>query len=479
MENKRKEQLTPQDVLNYREHCGKINPMLLAEKLGVTLHKKQEEICINFLRENRDKWDYYSVLASRRFGKSFVMRILALAELLTPSGRVVFITPTMRLAEKHFSFIVKALKKFPEMEGQFNALKQKLTVEIDMLDSSLMCASFDSWDDRVTGDALTFVIYDEIYLANSKVQKDMMETIEPTIATYGNFESGAMYGKTLVLGTPRGTKGGTNAGQNHIKAMSNNIEYKFYKGSEYTVYDNPLIPISTIERLKSKMSQSMFDREFLVKFEGSNTQIFKNFDEVENVIDINKVDELKNRDDLFLIMAFDYGFTKDPDGNTYMLYDDRSGKYYLVSESSEEGRATKKMYENSIKIRDHLVSKYNISKNNIFYIGDIANIESIRIGISEFDFDFMKIKKDREKGFEAVNDKLSGHITGDRLFFIDKSCKEVIRQLGTAEYKVVGERITDDYATDSEGTHFDLCDCIRYTIYNIDKLFRKTKLIVA
>ena len=477
MENK--EHLVPQDVLNYREHCGKINPMLLAEKLGIKLHLKQEEICRNFLRENRDKWDYYSVLAGRRFGKSFLMRILALAELLTPSGRVVFITPTMRLAEKHFLFILKALKKFPEMEGQFNALKQKLTIEIDMLDSSLMCASFDSWDDRVTGDALTFVIYDEIYLANAKVQDDMMETIEPTTATYGTYPSGAMYGKTLALGTPRGTKTGTRAGQNHIKAMSNNKDFNFYKGSEYTVYDNPLVTAETIERLKSKMSKAKFDREFLVKFEGSNTQIFRNFDEVESVVDINRIDELKNRDNLFLIIAFDYGFTKDPDGNTYMLYDDTTGKYYLVAESSEQGRATKKMYEDSLKTRDYIVNKFNISKNNIFYIGDIANIESIRIGISDFDFEFMKIKKDREKGFEAVNDKLSGHITGDRLFFVDKSCTEAIRQLSTAEYKVVGERITDDYATDSNGTHFDLCDCIRYTIFNIDRLFRQTKIIVA
>ena len=45
--------------------------------------------------------------------------------------------------------------------------------------------------------------------------------------------------------------------------------------------------------------------------------------------------------------------------------------------------------------------------------------------------------------------------------------------------KQVGERITDDYATDSNGTHFDLCDCIRYTIFNIDRLFRQTKIIVA
>ena len=473
------ELLVPQEVLNYREHCGKINPMVLAKKLGTELHSKQAEICENFLRENRDSWDYYSVLAGRRFGKSFLMRILALAELLTPSGKVVFITPTMRLAEKHFNFILKSLKKFPEMEGQYRALKQKLTIEIDMLESSLMCASFDSWDDRVTGDALTFVIYDEIYLANAKVQDDMMETIEPTTATYGTFEGGAMYGKTLVLGTPRGTRTGSRAGQNHIKAMTKGEKYKYYKGSEYTVYDNPLVSPEAIERLKSKMSKQKFDREFLVKFEGSNTQIFRNFDDIENVVEVDKVEELKNRDDLFLIIAFDYGFTKDPDGNTYILYDDKFGKYYMVAESSEQGRATKKMYENSLKIRDSIVKKYNISKNNILYIGDIANIESIRIGISEFDFEFMKIKKDREKGFEAVNDKLSGHITGDRLFFIDKSCDEAIRQLGTAEYKVVGEKITDDYATDSNGTHFDLCDCIRYTIYNIDKLFKKTKLIVA
>ena len=48
---------------------------------------------------------------------------------------------------------------------------------------------------------------------------------------------------------------------------------------------------------------------------------------------------------------------KTPDGNTYMLYDDTTGKYYLVAESSEQGRATKKMYEDSLKTRDYIVNK--------------------------------------------------------------------------------------------------------------------------
>ena len=46
-----------------------------------------------------------------------------------------------------------------------------------------------------------------------------------------------------------------------------------------------------------------------------------------------------------------------------------------------------------------------------------------------------------------------------------------------AEYKVVGDKITDNYATDINGTHYDLCDCVRYTVFNIDKYMRKVTII--
>lgn len=471
-----KQIITP-DAITYQEHCGKINPLIVAERLGTPLHEKQQEIALNFLKENRDFWDYYSVLAGRRFGKSFVMRILALSELLTPCGKVVIITPTMRLAEKHFQAIVKYLKKFPEFEGKVDALKQKTTIEIPFLESSLITASFDSWDDRVTGDALTLIIYDEIFLANAKQQEDMIETIYPTLATYGSFPSGALYGKTFSLGTPRGTRLGTLAGRNHSRALSKLPQDKFVKGVEYTIYDNPLVDSATIEALKNKMSKAKFDREFMVKFEASNTSIFSNFDYETHVANIREIETLKNRDDLYLIVAFDFGFGRDPDGNTFIIYDDRNSSYYLITESSENGRFTKDMFKNSIPIRDRLRKEFNISESNTLYIADVASPENLAIGKKDFGFNFLRIKKDRRDGFETVNDKLEGRVDGKVCFYIDKSCTETIRQMTFAEYKVVGDKITDNYATDINGTHYDLCDCIRYTIFNIDKYMRKVTII--
>lgn len=468
--------LTP-DALMYQQNCGKVNPIILAEKLGTPLHSKQVEIAENFLIENRDVWDYYSVLAGRRFGKSFVMRILALAELLSPCGKVVIITPTMRLAEKHFQAIVKYLKKFPELDGKVSALKQKTTIEIPFLESSLITASFDSWDDRVTGDALTLIIYDEIFLASPKAQEDMIETIYPTLATYGTFPTGALYGKTFSLGTPRGTRLGSLAGRNHSRALSSLEEDKFVKGVEYTVYDNPLVDEVTIEALKNKMSKSKFDREFMVKFEASSTIIFSNFDVQTHTINVREVESLKNRDDLYLIVAFDFGFGRDPDGNTFIIYDDKIGTYYVVAVSSENGRFTKDMFKNSIPIRDRIKKEFNISDSNTLYIADIASPENIAIGKKDFGFNFLRIKKDRRDGFETVNDKLEGRVDGKVCFYIDKSCTELIRQMTFAEYKVVGDKITDNYATDINGTHYDLCDCVRYTVFNIDKYMRKVTII--
>jgi hypothetical protein len=468
--------LTP-DALTYREHCGKINPIILADRLGTPLHEKQKEISKYFLKEERDQWDYYSVLAGRRFGKSFVMRMIAISELLSPCGKVVIITPTMRLAEKHFQAIVKYLKKFPELDGKVSALKQKTTIEIPFLESSLITASFDSWDDRVTGDALTLTIYDEIFLANPKTQEDMIETIYPTLATYGSYPSGALYGKTFSLGTPRGTRLGSLAGRNHSRALSNLPQDKFVKGVEYTVYDNPLVDEETIEALKNKMSKAKFDREFMVKFEASSTSIFSNFEHDMHVTNVREIESLKNRDDLFLIVAFDFGFGRDPDGNTFIIYDDNNQTYYVVAESSENGRFTKDMFKNSIPIRDKIQKDFNISKGNTLYIADVASPENIAIGRKDFGFNFLKIKKDRKDGFETVNDKLEGRVDGKVCFYIDKSCTELIRQMTFAEYKVVGDKITDNYATDINGTHYDLCDCVRYTVFNIEKYMRKVTII--
>lgn len=471
--------LTP-DALLYQKSCGKVNPIILAEKLGTPLHDKQKEMAEKFLIENRDTWDYFSGLAGRRFGKSFWMRIIALSELLTPCGKVVIITPTMRLAEKHFQAISKYLKKFPELNGKVSALKQKTTIEIPMLESTLITASFDSWDDRVTGDALTLIIYDEIYLANAKVQSEMLETIKPTLATYGTFESGALYGKTVAIGTPRGTRLGTPAGVNHTKAtMSKKQEDTFYTGVEYTVYDNPLVDDATIEKLKADMSERMFNREFLVKFENSSSTIFSNFSEEMNVIDVYSLDSLKNRDDLFLIVAFDFGFGKDPDGNTYIIYDDTNGTYYLVYESTESQRFTKDLFSYGQKKTKEIQERFNVSTKNTLYIADTAEPENIAIGKRDFNFNFLRIKKDRKDGFETVNDKFQGNMDGKVLFYIDEGCTESIRQLSYAEYKVVGDKVTDNYATDTLGTHYDLCDCIRYTIFNIDKYMKKTTIIIA
>ena len=135
----------------------------------------------------------------------------------------------------------------------------------------------------------------------------MIETIYPTLATYGTFPTGALYGKTFSLGTPRGTRLGSLAGRNHSRALSSLEEDKFVKGVEYTVYDNPLVDEVTIEALKNKMSKSKFDREFMVKFEASSTTIFSNFDVQTHTINVREVESLKNRDDLYLIVAFDFG----------------------------------------------------------------------------------------------------------------------------------------------------------------------------
>jgi len=472
------------DAETYQNHCGKVNPIIVAEKLGTPLHSKQLEICKHFLRENRMDWDYYSVLAGRRFGKSFVMRIIALAELLSPAGKIAFITPTMKLAEKHFLALDRMLKKkFPELKGKYKSLKQKFTIEFEEFESILICASFDSWDERITGDGLTLIIYDEVYKAHQSPfspikEKEMMETLEPTLATYGNTEKGALYGKTLALGTPRGTAQSSTAGINHLMSISKDSKFRFYRGSEYTVYDNPLIPNSTIDRLKGKMSESTFNREFMVKFEDSHTSVLRNFDKQKHAVKVRQLQHLKNRDDLYLVTAYDYG---QADGNAglFALYDERIKTYYFVDGTYAKNRLTRDLYSKGISIRDSLIKEFNISESNVVYFGDPSSPELIKLGFIDYGMPIMKAKNNRKEGFDCLNEHLEGTPDVISTIYIDESLDEVIRQWEFAQFKEINGTVSNNYNRDSMETHFEFVDTARYIVYTFDKYIRKNTILVA
>lgn len=482
MENEldiRNQSFIPPKVSEYQQSCGLVNPMLIAEQLKHKLHWGQEELATHFLAENRDKWDIYIALCSRRWGKSYVMDDIAIAELLTPNANVGIVTFGLKRAKEHFKTILRALQSIPALKGKVTGLKQEQTIEIDGFNSTLIISSETTYDARIVGTELTLLLLDEFFLINPIIQQDLLDAIIPTMATYGTYKDSLVkYGKIAIFSTPRLGKLQSPAGQIFAKAESNLPEFASYKYSKYDVYSNPLVSKEIVESDRQKMSESKFKREYLLEFENGGTKVLRNFYENKHCVNINDLEELLGRDDLYLVVSADFGQT---DGNAmlFTIYDDRSDIYYVMDGTYAKNRLTRDMYAEGVKIIDNLKSKYNISEQNIVYMGDPSSPENIKIAWVDYGMNMFGAKNDRIAGFDKVNERLEGTAKVSTSIYVNEDLKEVIRQWDFAQFKQVNGLVSSNYDRDILDTHYEYCDLIRYTVYTFDKYNQKSSIIIG
>jgi len=428
MKNKTFERLVPRNVLEYQETCGLINPIQVGEMLGHTLHEGQQELANYFLAENRHKWDIYVALCSRRWGKSFVADDVAIAELLTPNARVAIITMGLKRAKEHFKTILNGLNSIP---------------------------------------------------INPIIQQELLDAIIPTMATYGTYKDSLVkYGKIAIFSTPRLGKLQSPAGVLFAKAESTDPEFSSYVYSKYDVYSNPLITPEIIESDRKKMSESKFKREYLLEFDNGGTKVLSNFYEQKHVVNVRNLEHLKNRDDLYLIVGYDYG-QSDGNAGLFALYDERISTYYFVEGTYAKNRLTRDLYSEGIKLRDKLIKEFNISEANIIYFGDPSSPELIKLGFIDYGMPITKAKNARKEGFDSLNEHLEGTPEVASTIYVDHKLTEVIRQWDFAQFKQVNGTVTVNYDRDILETHFEFVDTARYIVYTFDKYIRKNTVIVA
>ena len=481
MENKTFERLVPRNVLEYQETCGLINPIQVAEMLGHTLHEGQQELASYFLAENRSTWDIYVALCSRRWGKSFVADDVAIAELLTPNARVAIITMGLKRAKEHFKVILNGLNSIPALKGKVKGLKQEQTIEVEINGkiSTLIISSETTYEARVVGTELTLLILDEFFLINPVVQQELLDAIIPTMATYGTYPNTIIkYGKIAVFSTPRLGKLQSPAGVLYAKAENKDPEFSSYVFSRYDVYSNPLVSKEIIESDRKKMSDSKFRREYLLEFDNGGTKVLSNFYEQKHIINVRNLEHLKNRDDLYLVIAYDYG-QSDGNAGLFALYDERIKTYYFIDGTYAKNRLTRDLYSKGISIRDSLIKEFNISESNIVYFGDPSSPELIKLGFIDYGMPIMKAKNNRKEGFDCLNEHLEGTPEVISTIFVDHKLTEVIRQWDFAQFKDINGTITVNYDRDILETHFEFVDTARYIVYTFDKYIRKNTILVA
>lgn len=482
-------------------------------KLIVPLHDAHLNILDDLAR--------FKVLAcGRRFGKTLLVALVALAVLMQPSRRVWICAPDYSLCEKVFRelyhILVTQLKIIqPGKPGKGRARNQKGDYYLETPWNSVLEAKSMENPDSLAGEALDLIIVDEAAL-EAKLDDIWTQMMQPTLID--------KEGSAIFISTPRGKNSfyklflfgelgkAQREGKEEItmnKAYGVDNDCRDWSSYQKTSYDNPLLS-ATPEKSKQEINAayrravlagkaSKFKQEYLADFESVAEACFPKFREKKtDKVKYPHVVEYKwNPENGAIYAACDHNYAKPASTifaqvNQYgdlMIFDERftnnttsymQAQQILDVENELNLKAVKIWKETGkeLKQRNHF--------NFAAVIADISGKQRQLNGRAAWD-DFegvlnrkpVGLKQSRETGCNMIRlwmnypkfdergrpilNKSDEQETYPKLF-ISKKCVNLIYALSSSKFKKTKNGgMKEDYEEVPEG-YEGLIDALRYLI---------------
>lgn len=482
-------------------------------KLIMPLHEGHVEVLNDPAR--------YKVLAcGRRWGKTLITSLIALAVLFQVNRRVWVVAPDYGLAEKVFrelyNILVTQLKLIkPGKTGGGRARYQKGDYYLQTPWGSVLEAKSMENPDSLAGEANDLVIVDEAAL-NGNVDDIWMQMIQPTLMD--------KEGSAVFISTPRGKNGfytlykygqvgnSQRAGKLQIEfdeetGVSNDMSD--WSSFQRTSYDNPLLA-SNEKKSKEEVDSAYrravlagkitkFKQEYLADFEAVADSCFPGFT-IEASKDNkfpNVIDYRWHPDEGPVFASCDHNFAKPASTifaqvNKYgdvIIFDERFTPHttsymqaqQILDKQAYLHRSAVQIWENECQLQK---LRTQVKFNKV--IADVSGDQVQLNGRAAWDdmesvlgFRPVGLKQPRDTGCNMIRlwlkfpqfdpkgkplmDENGEQVTMPKLF-INRSCVNVIRALETAVFKKTKNgALKEDYEETPEGLE-GLLDALRYLL---------------
>ena len=230
--------------MTYR--AKEINP---DEKLSITLHSKQLEVY-------HDQHRFKVLVCGRRFGKTTLCaNAIALRALSKPEQVLWIVSPTFPQTMYMWRRIKKILPK-----KYIKDIKEGEKF-IELINGSTIWAKSGDNPDGLVGEGLNFCAIDEA----ARCKEEVWEVLRPSLSDKN--------GDCWFLSTPKG--------KNWFYHLSlKEKEDPQYKSFFFPSHDNPILPRSELESMKSEMPELVYMQEVLAKFIDIGGIVFRNLGNV-------------------------------------------------------------------------------------------------------------------------------------------------------------------------------------------------------
>lgn len=461
----------------------------------------------------------FKVLAcGRRWGKTLITSLMAMAVLMQMRRRVWVVAPDYGLGEKVFrelyNIFVTQLKIIqPGKQGRGRARFQKGDYYLETPWGSVLEVKSMERPDSLAGEALDFVIVDEAALEDN-LESIWNQMIQPTLMDKA--------GSAIFISTPRGRNSFYKLylmGQTGVKQREGSLKIEEdeetgisndltdWSSFQRTSYDNPLLA-SNSEKSKEEVDAAyrravlsgkvvQFKQEYLADFEAVSDIVFPGFiiEPMESYPYPNVVDYEWHPDNGPIYAACDHNYAKPASTifaqiNQYgdvIIFDERFTKHtttfmqgqQIMDKQAELHRKAVRTWE-----EDKIEQKY---RRQICFEKVIADVSGDQVqlnGRAAWDdmeaamgFRPVGLKQPRDIGanmmrlwmqFPQFDEKGKPVFTETKeqktlpKFFVSRNCVNTIYALTTAKFKE-GQKgiLKEDYAETPEG-YEGLIDAIRY-----------------
>ena len=463
----------------------------------------------------------FKVLAAgRRYGKTLLTSLVALAVLMQTSRRIFIVAPDYSLGEKVFrelyNILVTQLKFIkPGKPGGGRARNQKGEYYLETPWGSVLEVKSCENPDSLAGEALDLVIVDEAALVDN-LYDIYTQMLKPTLMD--------KEGSAIFISTPRGRNGfykmflmGQKGMRQRVGEIDILLDTKLgitddmteWSSFRQTSYDNPLLS-SSPERSKEEIDKSyreavnagkliQFKQEYLADFEAVADTCFPGFiQEKDEINEFSNVVEYKwHPDEGDIVAAMDHNYARPASTifaqvnkfNDVVIFDEC---FTPKTTAAQQGQQVLNKELEYTKLANSIWTKEQAPKSAYKkikvrgIIGDISGKQVMLNGRTAWDdikdvvgYSPVGLKQDRETGSNMIRmwlqhpyfdqhgkpvfDEKGEQKTAPKLF-ISRNCVNLIYALSTAKFKKSkAGGLKEDYDESPEG-HEGLIDALRYLL---------------
>jgi len=362
----------------------------------VQLTLPQSEIFVSTSR-------FVSVVAGRRFGKTFLSTGKLLEQAIkSPNRNVWYVAPTYSAAKEiAWDMLIASIP--PEYIAKTN----ETSLTLRLINGSVIALKGAEKPNNLRGRALDFVVLDEF--ADMRPEA-WYEVIRPSLSD--------RQGGALFIGTPKG--------RNHFYDLWAKAKdgAKDWESFQYTTLQGGNVPPEEIEAARADLDERTFQQEYEAAFVTYQGLIYYGFNREESVLDMGD-------DNGTLHIGMD--FNLDPMSAVICIR--KGGKLYAIDEIVMYGSNTDEMVA---EIKDRYGNRNIIiypdpaSRQRKTSAGGRTDLSILQnAGFSVKAKNSHALVRDR---INAVNSRLlSGD--GERHLFVSPKCKQTIKSLERQTYK--------------------------------------------